>query len=51
VDKGGRRWKREILDDAVAAADCKIADFVGDSRPDIACIGAGTRNLKLYENR
>lgn len=51
VDKGGRRWKREILDDAVAAADCKIADFVGDSRPDIACIGAGTHNIKLYENR
>jgi hypothetical protein len=51
VDKGGRRWRREMLDDAIAAADCKIADFVGDSRPDIACIGAGTRNLKLYENR
>ncbi len=51
VDKGGRRWKREILDDAMAAADCKIDDFVGDSRPDIACIGAGTHNIKLYENR
>lgn len=52
ADKGGRKWTREILDDGgMAAADCKIADFSGDSRPDIACVGAGTRNIKLYENQ
>jgi hypothetical protein len=51
-DKGGKRWKREILDDGgMAAADCKIADFTGDSRPDIACVGAGTHNIKIYESR
>jgi len=52
TDKGGRKWKREILDDGgMAAADCKIADFTGDSRPDIACVGAATRNIKLYESQ
>jgi hypothetical protein len=52
ADKSGMRWKREVLDDGgMAAADCKIADFAGDSRPDIACVGAGTHNIKLYVNQ
>jgi hypothetical protein len=49
-DKDGAHWTRSILDDGgIAAADCKIADFTGDGRPDIACIGASTKNIKLYE--
>ena len=40
-----------MLDDGgIAAADCVIEDFTGDSRPDIIAIGASTHNLKLYEN-
>ena len=34
----------------IAAADCIVADFTGDGKPDIACIGASTHNVKLYEN-
>jgi hypothetical protein len=49
-DAGGRRWHRELLDDGIAAADCKIRDLNGDGRPDIACIGASTANIKWYEN-
>lgn len=46
----GEKWTRQILDDSIAAADCKIEDFTGDSKPDIACIGASTANVKLYRN-
>jgi hypothetical protein len=50
-DRAGARWRRTVLDaGGIAAADCKIADFIGDGRPDIACIGASTGNVKLYEN-
>lgn len=49
-DKGGREWTRHVLDDGgIAAADCRIADFADDERLDIACVGAGTRNIKLYK--
>lgn len=51
VDPKGTKWSREIIDETVAAADCKIADFNGDKRPDFACSGASTGNLKIYENR
>lgn len=47
----GVSWRREVLDaGGIAAADCKIRDFNGDGRADIACIGASTGNVKLYEN-
>ena len=50
-DRVGARWRRTVLDaGGIAAADCKIADFTGDGRPDIACIGAATGNVKLYQN-
>jgi hypothetical protein len=51
ADARGERWRKTVLDDGgIAAADCVIADFTGDGRPDIVCIGASTGNLKLYEN-
>jgi hypothetical protein len=50
ADARGERWQSTVLDGAIAAADCAISDFTGDGKPDIACIGASTHNLKLYEN-
>ncbi len=50
-DGSGARWTRHVLDDGkMAAADCKIADFNGDGKPDIACSGASTGNVKVYLN-
>jgi len=43
-------WTKVVLDSSIAAAACAIADLNGDGRPDIACIGAATANLKWYEN-
>ena len=45
------RWSRSTLDDGgMAAAGCTAADFNGDGRIDIACIGTATANLKWYES-
>ena len=45
------RWNRQTLEDGgVSAAACAVADLNGDGRPDIACIGSATHNLKWYEN-
>lgn len=50
LDAGGARWERQTLDPGgIAAADCKIRDFNGDGRMDVACIGASTGNVKWYE--
>ena len=50
-DATGERWRKTVLDDGgIAAADCVIEDFDGDGKPDIACIGASTGNVKLYRN-
>ncbi|HYL73485.1 MAG TPA: VCBS repeat-containing protein, partial [Bryobacteraceae bacterium] len=44
-------WNRQVLDDGdMSAAACAVADLNGDGRPDIACIGSATHNLKWYEN-
>ncbi|MFB3829790.1 MAG: FG-GAP repeat domain-containing protein [Bryobacteraceae bacterium] len=48
ADRSGERWTRRTVDAAMAAADCRILDFDGDRRPDIACVGASTGNVKLY---
>jgi hypothetical protein len=49
-DKGSA-WKSTVLDNGgMAAADCRIEDYTGDGRPDIACAGASTGNVKIYEN-
>lgn len=47
----GTKWSKHVIDAGkMAAADCKIADFNADGRPDIACSGASTGNVKLYLN-
>jgi hypothetical protein len=51
ADRTGRQWRRHIVDKGgIAAAGCAIADFDGDQRLDISCIGSATTNLKLYRN-
>jgi len=50
ADAQGTKWSRTVLDSTIAAAACAIADLNGDGRPDIACIGSSTANLKWYEN-
>jgi hypothetical protein len=51
ADKNGSRWSRQILDDGgMSAAGCAVADLNGDGKPDVACIGTATANLKWYEN-
>lgn len=50
-DSAGARWSRQALDDGgMSAAGCAVADLNGDGRPDVACIGTATTNLKWYEN-
>jgi Aldos-2-ulose dehydratase, beta-propeller domain/FG-GAP-like repeat len=50
-DAKGTKWSKQVLDDGgMGAAACAIADLNGDGRPDIACIGSATANLKWYEN-
>jgi len=50
-DLTGTRWSKHVLDSGgMAASACAIADLNGDGRPDIACIGSATANLKWYEN-
>jgi hypothetical protein len=51
ADPRGEHWQSTVLDEGgSAAADAVIGDFTGDGHPDIACIGASTHNVKLYEN-
>jgi len=50
-DPDGGTWTREFLDNGgMGAAACAVADLNGDGRPDIACIGSATANVKWYEN-
>jgi hypothetical protein len=49
-DAKGAAWTKAPLDRSISAAACAIADLNGDGRPDIACIGSATANLKWYEN-
>ena len=50
-DKRGDAWEKTVLDNGgIAAAACIALDLNGDRRPDIACIGSATTNLKWYEN-
>lgn len=50
-DPKRKKWGRQTLDEGgIAAASCAVADLNGDRKPDIACIGSATTNLKWYEN-
>ncbi len=50
-DAAGAHWTKSVLDDGgIAASACAVADLNGDGKPDIACIGGATTNLKWYEN-
>lgn len=50
-DDSAERWTRHVIDDGgMAAAGCIAEDIVGDVRPDIACMGSSTSNLRVYEN-
>jgi hypothetical protein len=49
-DRAGK-WNKQIVDNGgIAAAGCAVADLNGDGRPDLACIGSASTNLKWYEN-
>jgi len=51
-DKTSKQWKiHSILDGKIATSSCVTADFNGDKRPDLACIGGSTQNLMVFENR
>jgi hypothetical protein len=51
VTASGESWTRQVLDEGgMAGAGCAVADFNGDARMDIACIGTATANLKIYLN-
>jgi hypothetical protein len=46
------RWSKQSLDErGMAGAGCAVADLNGDKKPDVACIGTATANVKWYENR
>lgn len=50
-DTKAKRWVKQALDNGgIAAAACAVADLNGDGKPDVACIGSATTNLKWYEN-
>jgi len=50
-DAGSGTWLRRTLDSGgMGAGSCAVADLNGDGRPDVACIGFSTANLKWYEN-
>jgi len=49
---GNRTWTKYPVDaGGIAAADCSVADLNADGKPDMACIGSATANLKWYENK
>jgi len=48
--KLGDPWTRQVLDPAMAAASCIVAELTGDRRPDIACIQGPGNSVKWYEN-
>lgn len=50
-DDSATAWTRHVLDDGnMAAAACIAEDIMGSGHPDIACMGSGTSNLRVYEN-
>lgn len=51
-DRKSKQWKIvAILDGKIATSSCVTADFDGDKRLDLACIGGSTQNLMVFTNR
>lgn len=51
LDRKTRHWKTvSILDGKIATSSCVTADFDGDKRKDLACIGGQTQNLIVLWN-
>jgi hypothetical protein len=51
ADRKGAKWAKWPIDKGgIAASSCALADFDGDGKVDVACIGSATTNLKLYRN-
>ena len=51
ASKDGATWTKRAIDEGgMAGAGCAAADFNGDKRMDLVCIGTSTANVKVYEN-
>jgi hypothetical protein len=51
ASKDGATWSKRVIDEGgMAGAGCAAADFNGDKRMDLVCIGTSTANVKVYEN-
>jgi hypothetical protein len=48
--KLGGEWQRQVLDPAMAAAGCVVADLTGDHKADIVCIQGRGASVRWYEN-
>lgn len=49
-DESAVRWRRTVLDQAVAVSGLAAADLDGNGRTDIVAVGASTANLVIYHN-
>lgn len=45
------KWKRTVVDPAIAAQDLRAGDLDGDGRPDVVAVGGETHNVVWYHPR